>query len=264
MVGDVVGGYEVKEALGSGRNGLLFLAAQPTGHRAVVRRRLGDDDVDQFAREVVQALQLPTPPMVERRKSRAGVAVLLAIVDPDAPGSGYTDHTNTVPLSQVTPRSSPNRFVQVALVSIVAASAGLAGVFAFLSSRRAAAPVSPLAARINKTDTPALEPRALPVQVAVDAGGQPPPGLDVKATRRPPAPPERTGACTPDDEWKKGRYADVQDLFALAAKTDALSSAWERPLTNLEREIHRATTPRDCAAIEATLRRSVKQLSDSP
>lgn len=279
MVGDAVGGYEVKESLGSGRSGLLFLAVQSTGHRAVVRRRLGDDDVHEFAREAAQALQLPTPPMVERRKSRAGVAVLLAIVDPDAPGTGYTDHPNTVPLQRVSAssRSSSNRSMRLVWVSIVAAMVGSVGAVASLSARGAPAAEVHVArvapTPVKPTDAPTVEraefrPPALPVaQVVGEAGPQtqPPPVVSPEkpAARPHAASPSTTTSCTPDDEWKRARYADLQDLFALASRTDTLSSAWDRPLTGLEREVHRATTLKDCAAIEKRLQGYLKRLRDS-
>ncbi|MEQ1731927.1 MAG: hypothetical protein ABL982_26430, partial [Vicinamibacterales bacterium] len=130
MIGDVVGGYVVKEALASGRSGLLFLALQEgTGHRAVVQRRLGEDDLKAFAREAAQAIGVEACLLVERRKSRAAVAVLLAIIDAEAPGLGYTEHTDTQQLlpSPARPRRSPGKglvLLVLGLLLLVGAAVG--------------------------------------------------------------------------------------------------------------------------------------------
>lgn len=188
MVGDVVGGYVVKEALASGRYGLLFLAIQgETGHRAVVQRRHGEDDLKSFAAEAAQALGVEPCLLVERRRSRAGVAVLLAIIDAEAPGLGYTEHTDT---QQVLPRTGQRRpslrrgRMLLGLGLLVLLGAGL-GVLLSIASRSApqsealapgpeVAKAMPVAPPPPFTGSPPLaarpiEPQAVEREAAVDA-----------------------------------------------------------------------------------------------
>lgn len=275
MVGDVVGGYEVKEALGSGKSGLLFLAVHASGHRAVVRRRLGDDDLHEFARESAQSLGLKDLPPVERRKSRAGVAVLIALVDSGAPGSGYTDHTNTVPLPRLELATAVASSWKVRLVIVVLALVGAISAAVAVSGRvRSSADERPppigssVAVVPVQHVVPAAEPP--PVVVAADppatAEAKPSPDAGQAVERSRETPKMRAvvvssdSACTPTDGWKRDRYADIRELFDLASATEELSVSWEQPLTALEREVAAARTAKECAIVEKTVARYAHKL----
>ena len=282
MVGDVVGGYEVKESLGSGRSGLLFLAVQASGHRAVVRRRLGDDDLQEFARESAQSLGLKDLPQVERRKSRAGVPVLIAIVDSGAPGSGYTDHTNTAPLPPpevVTSRTSRTSswhlavlIVGFALVGAILAAVVLAGRGRSSANEIPLSVAHPIEVVADQHVAPVVEPTPVVVATAPQDPPEAQPSLDAgQAIERNPATLKLRGpavgsdsACTPTDQWKHDRYADIGDLFHLASATEERSSSWEKPLTELEREVYAARNTKECSTVEKTVRRYALKLGVDP
>lgn len=260
MVGDVVGGYLVKEALGSGRSGLLYLAVQASGHRAVVQRRLGDDDVPAFAREVAEVLALSLLPQVELRKSRGGVPVLLAVVDPGAPGSGYTDHTNTGPLPPPRRRRRPTLLVVLLGAGGVGAAISAAGWSGGPTSGSSSPPLEPVVVPTRDVQAPLPVSTSEPPEHPLDDA---PPSAIAKQAEPTPAPrplSPAAPACVPDARWKKDRFADVQDLFSLAGRSEALSSAWDPFLTKLERQVHEAATAVDCAAVEKVLQRYAQRL----
>lgn len=279
MVGDVVGGYEVKEFVGSGKSGLLYLAVHASGHRAVVRRRLGDDDLHEFAQESAQSLGLKDLPSVERRKSRAGVPVLIAIIDSGAPGSGYTDHTNTMPLPP--PEAATSRASSWKLPAVIVGFALVGAISAAVvvtergrpSANEIPLPVAnPVAVVADQHGLPVAA--ALPVVVAGTPQDTPDaePSLDAgQAVDRNPAAPKLRGSalssdstCTPTDQWKRDRYADIRDLFHLAGATEDLSSSWEKPLTELEREVSAARSGKECSTVEKTVRRYALKLGVAP
>ena len=256
MVGDVVGGYEVKEALGSGKSGLLYLAVQASGHRAVVRRRLGDDDVHEFARESAQSLGLKDLPPVERRKSRAGVPVLLAIVDPHAPGSGYTDHTNTVPLPSpegVRSRTSlklPVVIVCFALVGALSAAVVLSARSRPLENSSAEAavlvvPVQHVIAERTPASVATVPPKmteTLPVDagVAVQAIAARPRVRSADVVRS-----EPTTPCIFDDDFRDYARQAVAELRTLVAPSPGFAK--------LENEVGAALVERDCRRVTRAL-----------
>lgn len=289
MVGDVVGGYEVKELLASGRIGLLFLATKPSGHRAVIRRMFNEDNLQDFAKEVAAVLMLQAQPSVERRKSREGVAVLLAVVDADAPGSGRTEHANTVPIKR--PKAlqarSPNRlYLPLGAVALLALAALVAVVMWPVSTQApevAAIPdPEPTPVEPPKPDpVPAVEPEPEPIAVAKPPEPEPepvpPPKPAIVEAPKPvavaqpkPAPPQpkvvtapvpAKPLCKPDPDWKRARAAETQELFNLATASDALSSAWDKPLTTLERDVPRAESAGNCSSVERRIRLYGKKLS---
>ena len=281
MVGDVVGGYEVKETLGSGQSGLLYLAVQASGHRAVVRRRLGDDDLHTFARESAQSLGLKDLPPVERRKSRAGVPVLIAIVDSGAPGSGYTDHTNTMPLpppEAVPPEAATSRASSWKLPAVIVGFGLVGAILAAVvlsdggrsSAKESQLPIDTIAVAPVQRVLPAAEPTLVAVAVERPATPKTQPPLDAgQAVEGLAAVPKARGVavdptCAPTDGWKRDRYADIRDLFHLAGATEELSSSWEKPLTELEREVSAARSGKECSTVEKAVRRYALQLGVTP
>ncbi len=278
MVGDLVGGYEVKGFVGSGKSGLLYLAVHASGHRAVVRRRLGEDDLHEFARESAQSLGLKDLPPVERRKSRAGVPVLIAIVDSGAPGSGYTDHTNTVSLPTpelTTSRTSswhlPVVIVVFALVGAISAAVVLTG-GGRSSAEGNSLPIDTIAVVPVQRVLTASEPTPVAVAAKPHSTPEAQPSPDAgRAVEDHPEMPKFRGAAgrsdsmgAPTDEWKRDRYADIRDLFHLASATEELSSSWEKRLTELEREVYAAQSAKECSTVEKTVRRYALKLGVAP
>ena len=248
MLGDVVGGYVVKEALGSGQRGLLFLALHvDTGHRAVVQRRLGEDDVRLFAREAAQLLGLTDTLVVERRLSRAGVEVLLAVVDGDAPGTGHTLHTNTARLPDLPARPVPaaRRLPVAALVLLVVVGAVL-GALLMSSAERPAALAPPLAAvaPVAEVKPP---PMVLPEAPIASASPQPP-------SAKSGSPPRASSYCD-DDGWKAHASADLAELLRRAAKHEELLVWADEEDKAISQGLTAASTRASCQVLEQRLRR---------
>ncbi len=177
-------------------------------------------------------------PQVERRKSRAGVPVLIAIVDSGAPGSGYTDHTNTAPLpppEAVTSRTSSWHLavliVGFALVGAILAAVVLAGRSRSSPNELSLSVAHPIEVVADQHVEPVVEPTPVVVAIAPQDPPEAQPSLDAgKAIERNPATLKLRGpavrsdsACTPTDQWKRDRYADIRDLFHLASATEELS-----------------------------------------
>jgi hypothetical protein len=273
MVGDVVGGYVVKEALASGRSGLLFLAIQEaTGHRAVVQRRLGDDDLQSFAREAAQVAGVEACLLVERRKSRAGVAVLLAIIDVEAPGSGYTDYTNTVPLPRlddVAPRRRGRVLLGLAVLLLVGAALGAlllrtatrppeaTDVVPALPVTSVAAPppavTSAAAPAVTGVASPAVSPSPVAPPTPEPKAPSVQPSPDASAAKRKLA--EAQPACATDDAWKRRASADLAELLQRAARHESLLRSAAEADEAISTRIGRAMSGADCRAVEESLRR---------
>lgn len=273
MVGDVVGGYVVKEALASGRSGLLFLAVHPvTGHRAVLQRRLGEDDLHQFAAEVTQVLGLAERPHVERRRSKAGVGVLLAVVDADAPGRGYTDYANTERLPDLPGPAAPRRRSSLLALGALVLLGGALGALLMKRTARQPEPPGGTANAAWVPTSPAEKPEAGAVlapsvaDASVAVASAPP----VKVVAPPRVARSKAAMAEVADgptycdagefDWKPRARADLNELLQRAAMHDELL-AWaadeEEPLSGA---IGAAMTEADCRAIEQRLRRFLKRV----
>lgn len=240
MVGDVIGGYVVKESLGSGRVGLLYLAMHPeTGHRAVVRRRLNDaDSADEFGAEAAQVLSLQALPRVERRTSRSGAKVLLAIIDETAPGFGRTEYANT----QLLPDLHRRTRLLPLLWLIPLLALGVA-----LGSWRVMRTESGVEALPAEPST--AEPPPPPVL------GAPKPVEDVVAAVATSKKVIRTAAqtCEPDEGWKRNARGNLSELMNRSAPHEALTTWTSGEGDSIGRAIERAFTPAQCGAVEARL-----------
>lgn len=280
MVGDVVGGYVVKEALASGRNGLLFLALHvETGHRAVVQGRLGEDDLQQFAAEAAQVLGLAERPHVERRRSRAGLAVLLAVVDRGAPGSGYTGYTNTERLPDL-PRpaapAAPRRRHLLALGGLVLLGGALGALLMKGAARQegpAGQPEAGDTAQVRPAPSPPVEKPEVVQDLAasvVDASiavaspplvkaPAPPRVVRSKAARAEVA--DGPAYCDAADvDWKPRARADLNELIDRAAPHDELVRWVAEEEEAISRGIAAATTEAECRAIEQRVRRFLQRV----
>jgi hypothetical protein len=252
VVGDVVGGFIIKEALGSGRSGLLYLAVSASGHRAVVRRRLGDDELEEFARETAQVLALGSRPVVERRKTHAGVAVLFALVDGGAPGSGFTEHTNTDRLPTIPRRRSAGKWRVLLLLSCCVVTGAVLSAGLLRSSQTHVASSLTSTARPVVVVSSNSEPIAAPVP-------EPAPNANVARD----AGINHVQGCKPDPAWKRARLADVDELLDLGSASEALYVSVETPLRAASRSIRGASTEADCSRLGARLTKLYEQLTEA-
>ncbi len=242
MVGDVVGGYVVKESLGSGRVGLLYLAVHvDTGHRAVVRRRLSDSDsADEFGVEAAQALRLTEPPRVERRTSRSGLKVLLAIVDDAAPGSGRTEHANT----QLLPDVQRNRRQRPRVLFLLPFLLVGVAVGAWLVAP-GAPPIAPEPAAVSTVE-PIPPPPPVVAAEPLEAIA-PSVVLLKKVTHASPG-------CEPGTDWKRNARGDLSELMNRAAPYEALTQWSSAEYEAIGIAIGAAVTTAECSAIQTRLR----------
>lgn len=273
MLGRRVSGYEVKSILGGGRR-TLYLAVNPeTGHRAALRT-LADDDTAasfaEFAREVTAALELARNPEIVTRTLDDGREVLVALIDPAAPGTGATRFPATTRLERV---PKPSR--SIALPALVLAFALLLlglGLWRRLASQPGPAavadaptPTPPVSAQLETVPANTPTPAPPEPEVAVPSVVEPTPKREVPPTKTPPrtavvATREPEAACEPTDEWKKHRRADLQELDDRIQRSDTL---WRQEQAHLDRVsslILRARDPGDCREVEAELRKLVSRI----
>ncbi|MFZ5442771.1 MAG: hypothetical protein ACOZQL_22365 [Myxococcota bacterium] len=267
MLGQRVSGYEVKSILASGRR-TLYLAVNPdTGHRAVVRS-LADDDTGasfvDFAREVGEVLELPRRPEVVTRRLDDGREVLVALVDPHAPGTGQTRFPATTRLDRATP---PSRNRALVLLPVVLLVLGLVAFGAWRRLAPADQPAAPVIAAAPAVVEPvaappaAPEPAAVPVvEAAKPAELAPPPSKQARprsavvVTKVPAAP------CAVTDEWRKHRLADLQELDDRIVRSDTLWRQEQPHLDRLSTLIHRARDEDDCREVQAELEKLVARI----
>lgn len=246
MIGDVVSGYVVTESLGSGRVGLLYLAVHAqTGHRAVVRRRLNDaDSADEFGLEAARSLALSTQTRVERRTSRGGVPVLLAIVDEAAPGSGRTEHANTQVLPDVPARRRRPSLLWLAPFLFLGVGLGWLAMRGESSiTTPSAAPATVLAQKVEERPQPPTAP------VTVLAAAPSPVVGPVSPLKKV----ARLESCEPDGTWKQKAFADLNELMHRSAPYKKLTGWTASENGAIGSAIDAAVTSAQCRAVQARL-----------
>ena len=272
MLGQRVSGYEVREVLGEGQHGTLYLAVNPgTGHRAAIRVLSSTDTgaaFQPFAREVADALRLPRIPEVEPRKLDDGREVLLALVDPDAPGSGATRFPETTRLERP-PRPTRRKWLPALLLLLALFLLGLGWWRRQPQPIELEAALPPAPVEVTPvTPTPlppapglAEEPTPKPAatakaEPAATAKAEPTPEAKpvarlaptTKITVTPPPP------CEVDARWKANRLADLAEIQERVIRSDALSLELQPRLDQLSVRIRDARNGPECTQVEADLK----------
>lgn len=261
MLGQRVGGYEVKSILASGRRTLYLAVNSESGHRAAIRAFTLDDtgaSFDEFAGEVAAFLSLASRPEVVARRLDDGREVLFAAVDPSAPGTGETRFPVTTRIERSPRPRRSRRGVSFALAALLAFL--LLGLGLWRRQQVELPPVAlvvapPPSAPPNLALAPPEPERPVPAQVVPVV--ETPRGVTARKATTSDAP------CDPSDEWKKNRIADVQELELRVQGSDTLWKQEQPHLDQLSKLVSRARDPQDCRAVEASLKKVVARLVGS-
>jgi hypothetical protein len=290
MHGLSINGFIVVETMGSGRFGNLYLARHPvTGQEAIIRLVSEGENgstmqvfLDEASSLLAGSHEVKRAPMSDGREALVALPsaanppaqTVSTSRLPQAPGSGWSEHTNTArSFDQLGPQSTRSNG-SLAVLLIGAALLGAGGAALWLASRTpvasglgpapgTAVAMQPLADAGSKQapdDSLAQGPVAKAEEetslgpgqgVVQDAGPVAQlPGPTAASVRQPGTklPVSREANCVPNESWRKRMNLDLADLERKATKLSAPEV--ERGVAEIYHAMKAAHTSSECTAVE--------------